>query len=198
MSDAKSPAFETALKHTLFREGGYVNDPADSGGETFRGISRVSWPKWPGWALIDGARGHSLGWADDINRRFAADEKMAALVADLYYQNFWRPFADLNDTPRLREKLFDTGVNCGIGQAVKLLQAAVNKRHGPAGLAVDGALGPKTKAAVKDLAVGVAEEFLLLTFVYGQIKFYLDIVARKPSQKKFLEGWLRRAVWLPE
>ncbi len=46
-------SFAEALKHTLEFEGGYANDPADRGGETFRGISRKNWPRWSGWDLID-------------------------------------------------------------------------------------------------------------------------------------------------
>jgi len=45
--------FETALMSTLKREGGFVNDPADSGGMTYRGISRKSNKRWVGWPIID-------------------------------------------------------------------------------------------------------------------------------------------------
>ena len=45
--------FHKALKRTAKYEGGYVNDPADAGGETYKGISRRANPKWDGWQLID-------------------------------------------------------------------------------------------------------------------------------------------------
>jgi hypothetical protein len=43
-------------KETKKFEGGYVNDPMDRGLETVRGIYRVSFPNWPGWAIVDLAK----------------------------------------------------------------------------------------------------------------------------------------------
>jgi lysozyme family protein len=34
-------------------EGGYVNDPDDKGGETYRGIARKKHPSWRGWYKVD-------------------------------------------------------------------------------------------------------------------------------------------------
>lgn len=94
MTASKKPsAFEKALSHTLGFEGGYANDPADRGGETFRGISRISWPKWPGWALIDRARADGLTSAPALDRHFADDPEMARLVTDFYRNEFWKPFS---------------------------------------------------------------------------------------------------------
>ncbi len=65
--------FQKALAHTLEFEGGYANDPADSGGETFRGISRRNWPQWEGWPLIDQAKVKGNKTAKTINEAFADD-----------------------------------------------------------------------------------------------------------------------------
>jgi len=88
----KSSAFEKAFSHTMGFEGGYVNDPADRGGETFRGISRKSWPNWPGWALIDEVKAAGLRSASAIDRRFADDAEMETLVINFYKNEFWKPF----------------------------------------------------------------------------------------------------------
>ena len=45
--------FNKAYKKTAASEGGYSNDPEDPGLETYCGISRRHWPKWPGWKEID-------------------------------------------------------------------------------------------------------------------------------------------------
>ena len=37
------------MKH----EGGYVFDPDDSGGETYKGVARKFHSKWEGWSKID-------------------------------------------------------------------------------------------------------------------------------------------------
>lgn len=93
MTATKKPsAFENVLSHTLGFEGGYANDPADRGGETFRGISRKSWPNWPGWALIDQVKAAGLVSASAIDRRFADDAEMEKMVTDFYRDEFWKPF----------------------------------------------------------------------------------------------------------
>jgi len=45
--------FNIAYKISFKNEGGWVNDPNDLGGETYRGISRKYNPSWKGWAYID-------------------------------------------------------------------------------------------------------------------------------------------------
>lgn len=45
--------FDKAYFRTCKFEGGYANDKNDSGGETYKGISRVHNPKWGGWKIID-------------------------------------------------------------------------------------------------------------------------------------------------
>ena len=194
MTEQKLPAFEAALKHTLAFEGGYVNDPKDSGGETFRGVSRRSFPGWFGWKLIDQAKADGLKSADAINQRFAGNAQMAELVSDLYFLSFWRAFNRLEGFERLRVKLFDTAVNTGIGRSVKLLQESINLITPPAELKVDGGFGPKTRAALE----GLDERNILFRYVSLQEAFYRGIVERKPSQQKYLNGWLKRAAWMPE
>jgi lysozyme family protein len=82
---------------------------------------------------------------------------------------------------RLAVLHFDGAVNHGVGRAAKFLQTA-------AGVAADGDIGPGTMAAVN-----AANELALCNSVCDQReKFYRDIVAAKPVQAKYLNGWLRR------
>ena len=37
-------SYDKAFKEVAAIEGGYVNDPQDTGGETYKGISRVNHP----------------------------------------------------------------------------------------------------------------------------------------------------------
>ena len=46
-------SFDNAFAHTQTNEGGYANNKADLGGETYAGISRKYHPKWSGWAIVD-------------------------------------------------------------------------------------------------------------------------------------------------
>lgn len=185
-----SELFWDALSDVAAFEGGYVNDPVDSGGETFRGISRKNWRGWPGWDLIDVVKDSGCTSAHEINVAFENHEIMEGLVVDFYYVNFWKP---VFEQERLQIKFFDTGVNCGRHRAAKILQAAINEVSSTALLKVDGALGPLTLSALQ----GIDEVLLLTSFVERQKDFYRSIVARKPCQERFIRGWLRRAAWLP-
>ena len=44
--------FDRALAFVLEREGGWVNNPNDKGGETYRGVARNYNLYWPGWNRI--------------------------------------------------------------------------------------------------------------------------------------------------
>lgn len=50
--------FGDAFKKLSIKEGGYVNDKDDAGGETYRGISRKYNPTWQGWNMIDQYKKH--------------------------------------------------------------------------------------------------------------------------------------------
>ena len=182
--------FKEALKHTLEFEGGYANDPADRGGETFRGVSRKNWPGWDGWNIIDKLKFQGIKKPRDIDTVLKNDQDMAGLVADFYKRNFWEPFDRLGLPPRATAKLFDTAVNVGVGQAVKFLQQSLNDCG--ESLVVDGKIGPATQAALVPCT-----DSLVDIIAKKQAAFYRAIVAKRPDQKKFLNGWLRRAAWVP-
>ena len=97
-------SFDEAYKKTALFEGGYVNDPVDRGGETFRGISRKNHPGWSGWILVDmavraaRAAGHparSKAEAAHVNNWFKNHRSMDQLVKNFYKANFW----DVFETP---------------------------------------------------------------------------------------------------
>ena len=185
-------SFETTLPEILKAEGGYVNDPADSGGETYRGISRRANPDWPGWVLLDAAKRAGLRAREALDAHFQADQVMFDLVADLYRRKYYLPVARFRAPERATDKMFDAGVNIGPGGAVRLAQGLV-------GAKADGAIGPKTLALAGEYfkRPGAVEVFLA-DFRQAQAAFYRDIAARKPGRAKFLSGWLRRAAWLPK
>ena len=83
------------------REGGYVNSPADPGGETKFGISKRSYPNLDIRAL-------TLDQAKTIYRR-----------------DFWDSIRADDLPPEVRFHIFDARVNSGRGNAVRWLQRAV-------------------------------------------------------------------------
>lgn len=191
-------SFLDALEHTLQFEGGYAHDPADRGGETFRGISRLNWPDWPGWELIDRVKARGAVSARLINAAFEGEPEMERLVAAFYQRHFWQPLEGLAAPGRIRAKLFDTGVNVGPGGAVKMLQRALNRLGAEPPLVVDGAVGPRTRAGLGAALAGPgAEDRLLAALSREQEAHYRRLVDRNPGQARFLRGWLRRAAWVP-
>lgn len=154
--------FRDQIGKTLDFEGGYVHDPDDPGGETNFGISKRSYP----------------------------DLDIAALTRDdaiaIYQRDFWPPWDGFLD--QVAGKLFDMAVNMGHRRAVILAQRAINNL-GTALLAVDGQLGPRTRAAIAQCAAGS---------LLGQLRaecrnFYAHLAADHPAMRKYLKGWLRRA-----
>ncbi|MGH9416704.1 MAG: methylated-DNA--[protein]-cysteine S-methyltransferase [Terriglobales bacterium] len=118
-------AFVAALSRTLGFEGGYSDDPDDPGGETYCGVSRRNWPEWPRWATVDRVTATAPN-AAQRNAALASDPALREAVAQFYRDQFWTPLqADPWTNPALAADVFDAAVNCGLGEAVKLLQSAV-------------------------------------------------------------------------
>lgn len=110
-------SFEEAIPFVLKHEGGYVNDPADPGGETNFGISKRSFPN------------------EDIKN--LTPER----ASYLYKVCWWDKYHYSNFTAQtVGGKVFDMAVNMGAARAHKLLQTVLN-------VTVDGMLGPGTFAA---------------------------------------------------
>jgi hypothetical protein len=94
--------FEFLVNIILKHEGGYVNDPADPGGETKFGISKRAYPNL------------------DIKNLTRIDA--IAIYKRDYYDKLG---VGLLDDIRLAYQYFDMGVNGGIGRAKKIMEKAV-------------------------------------------------------------------------
>jgi lysozyme family protein len=104
---------------------------------------------------------------------------------NIYRADYWQPWMDTL-SKRVAAKVFDICVNCGVSTGAKILQMA-------AGVEVDGQVGIKTISACNMMA----QEDLLQKVCDEQMDYYNRIVARKPSQLKFIKGWSTRANWKP-
>ena len=156
-------AFPEAVDRLLELEGGYVNDPSDSGGETNFGITQRSYP--------------------DLDIRGLTREKAKAI----YYTDWWLKYRLGQLPPTIGIKMLDACVNMGARQGTKLLQRALVSQGQD--IAVDGKIGPATIAACKM----VDEAALLQALRDQLVAFYEQLVAAKPQDEKFLHGWLNRA-----
>ena len=123
-----------------------------------------------------------------IAKRFYPDVDIKNLTKEgakeIYKKDYW----DKNKVESLPEDLrhiyFDMCVNQGKGRAVKILQQSANAKG--AGLKVDGGLGPKTIGAMKGVELQRVRAY--------RVKYYADLVTRKPDLEKFYFGWFRRAL----
>lgn len=125
------------------------------------------------------------GIAERANPQAWLDGKVTLEEAtDIYRHRYLEApgFGKVEDS-KLRSQLVDFGVNSGPGMAIQKIQALVKAEP-------DGVLGPKTLAAIN-----AADPILLNNkLALERVKMIGRIVNKNPSQSKFLNGWLERAL----
>ena len=186
--------FTEAYNLTSAHEGGYVDDPADRGGETYRGISRVHHPGWSGWGRIDASKGKH-----DFPSILDADSTLQNSVRSFYKRKYWDRFlGDQIPGQRIANELYDTGVNMGVRRAVRFLQHSLNQlnrnQRNYKDLVVDGWLGQGTLKVLKQyLRLDRKSDLLLKMMNIQQGARYIEIMENDPTQEKYARGWLKRA-----
>ena len=151
-------------------EGGFVNDPRDSGGATNMGVTLSSWRKL-------GYDKNGDGRIDIDDLRLISDNDAKGMLRRSYW-NRWLA-SEINDQSIaniLVDWLWMSG-DYGIKIPQRLL-----------GVAVDGIVGPKTLAALN--AQNPKAFFAALH--KERADYYGRICQNKPSNKAFLKGWMRR------
>lgn len=177
--------FPEALRHILRHEGGYVDHPADPGGATKYGMSLRTLR----------AQG-DLEWDVDGDGDVDAADVRALTPEDAarYYREHWWDrygFGRLHSGPAAI-KLMDMAINMGAAQAVQLAQqaAVICGRD----IAVDGAFGPRTAAALDLIPIRDLRHALCGV----QAGYYAGLVRMRSSFRAFERGWMARAGFWPE
>lgn len=158
--------FRACLPRILKHEGGYVDHPDDPGGATNLGVTLAT------------ARAYKLDMDrdGDVDK---ADVKALnpATVAPVYHRGYWLASSADICPPGLDYMVFDCAINQGVGRAVRWLQQV-------AGVAPDGMIGPKSKAAIAALDPSKAVK------AYSALReaHYRSL----PTFKTFGKGWMRR------
>lgn len=169
--------FNRCFDFELKNEGNYANHPNDRGGETYRGIARNFWGKWEGWKIVDYYKSNAR-----FPKILIEDEKLDLLVRKFYKDNFWNKMnLDLIVNENVVLQLFDMGINAGIKTSIRIAQRICKTTQ-------DGILGVKTAYAINSFG----SEFFN-KYVEGRILYYKKIVAKRPKNKVFLKGWMKRA-----
>jgi len=98
-----------------------VNDHSDSGGETYKGISRKNWPKWTGWAFVDNAMNKP-----NFPKALYSNTQLNDSVVSFYKLNFWdKVGGDMIASQTIANLLVDSAVNEGVRAAIKRAQKIV-------------------------------------------------------------------------
>ena len=130
-------AYDQVFEIIIGHEGGYVNNPADPGGETKYGISKRAYP------------------AVDIVALTLEQAK------DIYKRDYWDKIEGDALDPGLALVAFDAAVNNGVGRAVRWLQAAVGvAADGAIGPATRAAVAAADAAETLVLLHGARIEFM--------------------------------------
>jgi len=167
------------------REGGYVNDPDDPGGATNFGVTIHTMRRL----------GLDLDRDGDVDTRDVRKLTRTQAV-DIFIRHYFRkPRIDLLPDA-MQATVFDMYVNAG-GNAVKILQRLL-AQFGEK-VTVDGALGPRTAAAV-ERAFARAGGYLVDAYGIARRNYYFRIADRRPASRKYARrrnggkgGWIRRA-----
>jgi lysozyme family protein len=153
--------YSEALKAILKHEGGYVHHPRDPGGMTNLGVTKKVWEEWVGKPV------------DEKAMRALTPE----VVGPMYKKKYWDAVKADELPDGLDYLMFDFAINAGPGRAIKTMQKAI-------GTTPDGAIGPKTMAALK----AADPTDLIAKFSTEKELFYKAL----PTFATFGKGWLRR------
>lgn len=153
--------FKLAIDPLLENEGGYVNNPADPGGETRWGISKHQYPTL------------------DIKNLTLEDAKA------IYLKDFWHYSAI--QSQEIANKLLDLAVNMGPGTAHKLAQRSLGAFKSMPASAIDGVLGSHSISQINsvdsakfllELRARQAEHYALESIRRGDTTFLLGWMRR--------------------
>jgi lysozyme family protein len=171
--------FNQFLPMLLQFEGGYVNDPADPGGETNKGITMGTFKAFAQ---------SLLGIAPTSANLKALTDQQAGVI---YKVQYWDKMqGDAITLQPLANIVCDFYVNAGVN-ASKLLQRVMNDMG--ANLVVDGGIGTASMQAL----AGLDQTQVYRNYKQGRIAYYQNLVQRNPRLGKFLKGWMNRVNAFP-
>jgi lysozyme family protein len=172
--------YSFALKTLKPKEGGWTHHRHDPGGETYRGVARNYYPRWPGWSIIDTAKSDPH-FPDNLK----TNQKLQKMV-DQFFRKYWKDGYNGIGNQTVASKVFTFGVVAGPSTAVKNLQRSLN--YCGWRLKIDGRFGRQTLHAVNSTMPGqLLKEFRARCAVH-----FHKCVLRDPKKEVFFLGWMRR------
>lgn len=158
--------YENIVPYILRWEGGFVNDPDDSGGATNLGVTIATFRAYYGKQkttedLIHMTMGQwehifKTGYWDKILGDGIRSQSVANIIVDWCWMS-------------------------GVKRVIKKVQKLL-------GVKADGIFGPKTLEALNS----VNPSTMFLCIKSARVDYYKEIVGLNPKNRKFLKGWLNR------
>lgn len=156
--------FSDAYTFTRREEGGFVNDPDDSGGATLGGVTQGTYKEW--------RKSKNLPPQD------------VSLLTPKEHEEIFREIWTRNKCGLLPRGLdlmhFDAAVHHGDKQAALFLQRTLQ-------VSPDGIIGPQTLKALD-----FANKYTITFLAQRRREFMIRLARNRPKDKKFLKGWLSR------
>jgi lysozyme family protein len=174
--------FIKAFKEVILVEGGYADNPYDSGGKTMYGITEA------------------------VAREYGYTGDMKYLSLDfaqyIYQKGYWEKMdLDLISvvSEKIAFKMFDISVNIGTYSAVTFLQRALNvlnlREAVYKDLNVDALTGPSTIGALKKhLKHRKSDSTLYKILNSMQGNHYFTLAERRMKDEEFVYGWFTHRI----
>lgn len=157
------------IRHIKQWEGGFINDPLDSGGATNMGITYNTFKRF----CLDNNR--SIPTIDDLKNISKGD------WTSIFLQGYWNKWqANLIEDKYIATMLVDWVFNSG-KWGIIIPQRLLKVKQ-------DGIVGEITINAVNSHD----PDYLFEELKWARIEFVKDIVRNKPTQERFLNGWINR------
>lgn len=159
-------AFDEAVPWIEKWEGGYVDDPADPGGPTNRGVTIGTLERWRNSAVTK------------MDVRSLSQEEARQIYRALY----WTPVRGDELPVGVSLMLFNAAILHGPHRAITFLQLSLNKSG--ADIEVDGEIGPQTLGAVEKASR------IKLVSDYGAVQ--LAYLRSRSGWARYGDGWTDR------
>ncbi len=171
--------FKKVAPIILRYEGGYVNDPDDSGGETNKGITIGTFQQYAREDL-------GLEPSSENLKKITDDQ-----ATTIYRKRYWEPkgFCKIEDD-KVSLMIYDWTVTSGGGATKKVQELLINEFDQK--ITADGGIGPKTIEAINNVE---DQNKLLKRIAEIRKEFYKDLAIKNgiPTKNyKFLDGWHNR------